>query len=358
MGQPLFSDALLSWYEKHGRHDFPWQQKRSLYRIWLAENMLQQTQVATVIPYYQRFLESFPDLSDLISASLDDVLVLWAGLGYYTRARNLHKAAQVIAREHHGCFPEQYEEVLALPGIGRSTAGAILAQALDQRYVILDGNVKRVLCRYFAIEGWPGKREVENTLWLKAEACTPHERPADYTQAIMDMGAIVCSRGVPACTVCPLQQGCQALNTGQVIKFPTPRPRKPLPVKATRMLLLTNGCGEILLEKRPPSGIWGGLWSLPEMELEQDIGAFCKSRWGYRTDSTEDIPGLRHTFSHYHLDITPCKVAVRDSETEVREPGLQQWCGINGIESLALASPVAGLIQQHFAKAQSGRNRE
>ena len=351
MEKSLFSDILLSWYEKHGRHDLPWQQDRTLYRVWLAEIMLQQTQVATVVPYYQRFIESFPDLSSLIAASLDDVLVLWAGLGYYTRARNLHKAARLIEQQHGGHFPEHFDEVLALPGIGRSTAGAILAQALDQHHVILDGNVKRVLCRYFAIEGWPGKREVENRLWLKAEECASRERSADYTQAIMDLGATVCSRGAPTCTVCPLLKGCLALSTQRVAEFPTPRPGKQLPVKATRMLLLTNACGEILLEKRPPSGIWGGLWSLPEMELGEDVEAVCRGRWGYETDSTEDIPGLRHTFSHYHLDITPCRVKLRDSETELREPGLQQWCDIHGMGALALATPVAGLLQKYLEKA-------
>jgi A/G-specific adenine glycosylase len=351
--QQDFSDKVLRWFDKHGRHDLPWQQKRTLYRVWLAEIMLQQTQVATVIPYYQRFLKSFPDLASLISASLDDVLVLWAGLGYYTRARNLHKAACVIDQQYQGHFPEQFEAVLALPGIGRSTAGAILAQALDQRHVILDGNVKRVLCRYFAIEGWSGRREVENRLWEEAEACTPHKSLADYTQAIMDLGATVCTRSAPACSACPLQQGCLAHDTKRVSELPTPRPRKQLPVKATRMLLLTNSCGEILLEKRPPSGIWGGLWSLPEMELEESIEVVCMRRWGYETDSSEDIPSLRHTFSHYHLDITPCRVKVRDSAIGVRDSGLQQWCDSAGIETLALAAPVAGLLQRHLTKVVS-----
>ena len=351
MNQAMFPDIVLRWYERHGRHDLPWQQDRNLYRIWLAEIMLQQTQVATVIPYYRRFLEAFPDLASLIAASLDDVLVLWAGLGYYTRARNLHKAAQLIEQEHGGHFPEQFDEVLALPGIGRSTAGAILAQALNQRHVILDGNVKRVLCRYFALEGWPGRREVENRLWDKAEACTPQQRAADYTQAIMDMGATVCTRSAPVCSDCPLQQTCAAYASHRVAELPTRRPGKQLPVRVTRMLLLTNEHGEILLEKRPPSGIWGGLWSLPEMELDENIEAVCRGRWGYETDSAEDVPGLRHTFSHYHLDITPCRVKIRYAQTELREPGTQQWCDGDDITALALATPIAGLLRKYLGSA-------
>lgn len=346
--QKLFSDAILSWYEKNGRHDLPWQQHRTPYRVWLAEIMLQQTQVATVIPYYQRFIESFPDLVSLINASLDEVLVLWSGLGYYSRARNLHKAARLIDQEHGGIFPEHFDELLALPGIGRSTAGAILAQANNQRHVILDGNVKRVLCRCFLIEGWPGKREVETRLWLKAEECTPYERPADYTQAIMDMGATVCTRSKPVCISCPLQEVCVAYRSQRVAELPTPRPKKHLPVKATRMLLLTNNDGEVLLEKRPPSGIWGGLWSLPEVKMDESIEDICRGRWGYEANSVEDEPGLRHTFSHYQLDITPCRVRVHYSGTALREPGQQQWCDIDDIGALALAAPVAGLLRKYL----------
>ena len=208
--ETVFADQVLSWFDQNGRHNLPWQQGRTLYSVWLAEIMLQQTQVATVIPYYQNFLAKFPDHASLAQAPLDEVLKLWAGLGYYTRARNLHKAAVVIDQQHNGLFPEQYEDVLALPGIGRSTAGAILAQVLGQRHAILDGNVKRVLSRYFEIDGWYGKKAVENILWDKAEICTPNIRLADYTQAMMDLGATVCTRSSPDCEQCPLMNSCLA----------------------------------------------------------------------------------------------------------------------------------------------------
>lgn len=232
MHQPAFADRLLTWFDRHGRHDLPWQHNRSLYRVWLAEVMLQQTQVATVIPYYQRFLHTFPDLGSLALASLDDVLAQWAGLGYYTRARNLHRAAQIIQAQQAGHFPQHYEDVLALPGIGPSTAGAILAQALGQRHTILDGNVKRVLCRHRAIEGWPGQREVEKQLWELADVLTPHQRVDDYTQAIMDLGATLCTRTSPGCEQCPLKADCRAFAESRVSLLPTPRPKKPCRYKA------------------------------------------------------------------------------------------------------------------------------
>lgn len=348
MTQPVFSERVLEWFRQYGRHDLPWQRERTLYRVWVAEIMLQQTQVATVIPYYERFLRKFPDLSHLIAASLDDVLVLWAGLGYYTRARNLYKAGQVIKAQYNGQFPQKFDDVLALPGIGRSTAGAILAQATGQRHVILDGNVKRVLSRYFAIEGWPGRRDVENVLWGKSEACTPDSELADYTQAMMDLGATVCVRRAPRCADCPLQANCQALQSQRTDELPASRPRKTLPVKATRLLLVMNEKGEVLLEKRPPSGIWGGLWSLPEVNLEESVEDVCRGRWGYSVSSVEDIAALRHTFSHFHLDITPCRVTVAAPEPRISEQNLQQWCNRRGLKALALAAPVAGLLQQHL----------
>ncbi len=342
-----FADQVLAWFDQHGRHDLPWQEERSLYRVWLAEVMLQQTQVATVIPYYQKFLSKFPDHTSLAKASLDEVLVLWAGLGYYTRARNLHKAATVIDQQHKGHFPEQFEEVLALPGIGRSTAGAILAQSLGQRYAILDGNVKRVLSRYFEIEGWSGKKAVENNLWQKAEACTPEYRLADYTQAMMDLGATICTRSSPDCQLCPLMENCQALKNQRVSELPTRKPKKELPVKTVRMLLLVNDEGETLLEKRPPTGIWGGLWSLPELALEEDVAQQCEQHWDYKIESPEDLTGFRHTFSHYHLDITPCRVQVVSILGKVQDSD-QQWCGADQLDGYALSTPVMKILQQHL----------
>lgn len=347
MAQVAFSDQVLVWFKKHGRHDLPWQQNRTLYKVWLAEIMLQQTQVATALPYYQRFLQQFPDLSSLVQASLDEVLMLWAGLGYYTRARNLHKAAVVIHQQYNDDFPEDFEEVLALPGIGRSTAGAILAQALGQRHAILDGNVKRVLCRYFAIEGWSGRSVVENQLWIKAEICTPHEKLADYTQAMMDLGATVCKRSSPECSLCPLQGGCKAYATHRVSELPTPKPRKVLPVKTTRMLLITNEEGAVMLEKRPPTGIWGGLWSLPEVALDECVEHVCLGRWGYRVQSVEHNPGLRHTFSHYHLDITPSRVTIEKSVDRIQDSDAVFWCTAEETQSRALSAPVARIINQY-----------
>ena len=343
-----FADRVLAWFDQNGRHDLPWQKNRNLYRVWLAEVMLQQTQVATVIPYYQKFLAKFPDQHCLAQAHLDEVLKLWAGLGYYTRARNLHKAAVMIEQQYQGQFPGQFEEVLALPGIGRSTAGAILAQALGQRHTILDGNVKRVLSRYFEVAGWAGKKAVENVLWQQAEACTPETRLADYTQAMMDLGATVCTRSSPNCEHCPLAQNCLALKNQRVNELPTPRPRKQIPVKTVRMLILTNKNGELLLERRPPTGIWGGLWSLPELALSEDVAHECEKRWGYAINAYKDQAGLRHTFSHYHLDITPCRVEVAVTLAKVREPGQQHWCDTNNYKDYALATPVVNILQQHL----------
>ena len=343
----VFAEKVLNWFDQHGRNDLPWQKDRSLYRVWLAEVMLQQTQVTTVIPYYQHFLSKFPELSDLAKASQDEVLKLWAGLGYYTRARNLHKAALVVDQQHQGQFPECFADVLALPGIGRSTAGAILAQSLGQRHAILDGNVKRVLSRYFEIEGWSGKKAVENNLWDKAELCTPNHQLADYTQAMMDLGAMVCTRSSPRCEQCPLKDDCLALKNQRVSELPARKPKKQLPVKAVRMLLLTNSKGEILLEKRPPTGIWGGLWSLPELEVEDDIAQQCEQRWGCRLKGMTDLSGFRHTFSHYHLDITPCRLQVLSVSGEVRESE-QQWCDASKADGYALATPVANILQQYL----------
>ncbi|MDH5710876.1 MAG: A/G-specific adenine glycosylase [Gammaproteobacteria bacterium] len=342
-----FARQVLDWFDQHGRHDLPWQQNRSLYKVWLAEVMLQQTQVATVIPYYQKFLTKFPSISSLASASLDDVLTLWAGLGYYSRARNLHMAAVIINQEYGGAFPQQFEEALALPGIGRSTAGAILAQSLGQRHAILDGNVKRVLSRYFEIEGWYGKKSVENKLWEKAEACTPNERLADYTQAMMDLGATVCTRSSPDCALCPLLRACRAYKNQRVNELPTRKPKKHLPVKNVRMLLLMNTEGHIMLEKRPPSGIWGGLWSLPELALDEDIAGQCELRWGCRIKNIEDQAEFRHTFSHYHLDITPCRVKVEAVAASVGD-NEQQWCNAGQVGSYAVATPVAKILRQNL----------
>jgi len=338
-----FSGRLLDWYKLHGRHDLPWQKKTSLYRTWVSEIMLQQTQVATVIPYFNKFMQRFPDITVLAQASQDDVLLHWAGLGYYSRARNLHKAARLIAEQHDGRFPQSYDDVLALPGIGPSTAGAILAQALGQRHAILDGNVKRVLARYQAVEGWPGQSLIEKQLWLWAEKYTPEQHVDDYTQAIMDLGATVCARATARCDVCPLMEGCQAYQTNRVAELPTRKPKKVLPVREKRLLIIRNEKGAYLMEKRPPAGIWGGLWSLPELAMDQLVAETVNQNWQLTVNDHSDLPVFRHTFSHFHLDITPCEVLVAPIVRVIADDGRYQWRA--DITQLALAAPVSTILQ-------------
>ncbi len=339
----LFARSLLRWYRQHGRHDLPWQQNKSLYRSWVSEIMLQQTQVATVIPYFERFMQRFPDINRLASASQDDVLLHWAGLGYYSRARNLHKAALIVAEQHQGQFPQQYDAVLALPGIGPSTAGAILAQASAQRHAILDGNVKRVLARYQAIEGWTGQRQVEKQLWQWAEAYTPEENVADYTQAIMDLGATVCTRSSAKCDMCPLMDGCKAYLQQRVSELPAKKPKKLLPVREKRLLIIRNDDGDYLMEKRPPAGIWGGLWSLPELAMHQSVDKAVKQIWQLTVSDYSDLPVFRHTFSHFHLDITPCEVCVEQRVRAIADDVQFQWRA--DLTQLALAAPVSAILQ-------------
>ncbi len=304
--------------------------------------MLQQTQVSTVIPYYQRFMASFPSVQALAAAHEDEVLHHWTGLGYYARARNLHRCAQIVSDELGGEFPNSVEELEQLPGIGRSTAGAIHAISRQQRALILDGNVKRVLSRLHCVEGWYGQSAVAKRLWQLADELTPQERPADYTQAIMDLGATVCTRSRPNCQQCPLLEQCQAYARGEVSTYPQGRPRKEKPVKQTCMLLLQNPAGEIWLEKRPPSGIWGGLWSLPETASQADVNVICNAL-GLHAEGSQALPAYRHTFSHYHLDIQPLLVSVAQATTMVKEAG-GQWYNPAAPSRLGLAAPVKRLL--------------
>ncbi len=348
MKNSTFSKQLLNWYSQHGRHNLPWQQDRSLYRVWISEIMLQQTQVATVIPYFERFMARFPSIEVLANAEQDEVLHLWTGLGYYARARNLHKTAQIIRDDYANQFPENFDEVLALSGIGRSTAGAILAQALGQRHVILDGNVKRVLTRIYAIEGWPGIKTIENQLWALAETLTPEKNLTDYTQAIMDLGATACARK-PDCTVCPVSAHCLAHKQDNVRDYPTPKKRKTLPVKATHMLIIKNNNGEILLEQRPPSGIWGGLWSLPEYKENnpaQSIENWCEHQLGLFIEKAESQPVFRHTFSHFHLDITPVLSQVKSPANHVMEASNRVWYNTHQPKPLGLPAPVVKILKR------------
>lgn len=333
---------IIAWQKKHGRHDLPWQGTRDAYAIWVAEVMLQQTQVATVIPYYGRFLTRFPDVAALAAAPLDEVLRLWSGLGYYSRARNLHRAAQRVMNERGGRFPRRFDEVAALPGVGRSTAAAICVFAYGARQAILDGNVKRVLARCFGITGYPGEKRVADRLWQCAERLLPRLRVESYTQGLMDLGATVCMRAKPRCAACPLRAGCVALRRGWIAKLPAARPRKPLPHKRTVMLALTHA-GEVLLEKRPPAGIWGGMWCLPEVGRSADLEAHCLRRFGAVIAGADRLPAIAHGFTHFKLDIRPLHVRVSAPAPHAAEPGVV-WLPLEEARTAAVPAPVRRIL--------------
>jgi len=343
------SPALLEWFDRAGRKHLPWQRNPTPYRVWVSEIMLQQTQVATVIPYYERFMERFPDVRALARAPLDEVLHLWTGLGYYARARNLHRAANVIETDFGGEFPRTFDAVLALPGIGRSTAGAILALSTQQRYPILDGNVKRVLTRYFGIAGFPGLPEIDAQLWHFADACTPRERVDAYTQAIMDLGATLCVRARPLCLACPLSVHCVARREGTQALLPTPRPKKLRPQKKAHVLIATRGDGAVLLEKRPPAGIWGGLWTLPQFENEDRLFEWLGQALfpsGYVTSNAQrTLSPYRHAFTHFDLELLPHVIATDFDTTRIAEEDRYQWFNPNDPARIGLAKPTVDLLK-------------
>jgi len=336
-----FAQRLVAWQQAHGRHSLPWQVSDP-YAVWLSEIMLQQTQVETVIPYFERFLARFPDLASLAAAPEDEVLALWSGLGYYARARNLHAAAKRVMHEHGGHFPGEFEAIQTLPGIGRSTAAAISAFAFGERRAILDGNVKRVFCRLFGVEGWPGEKSVENRLWELAETLLPKQDIKTYTQGIMDLGATLCRRTKPDCSNCPFTDNCVAHRQGRQGELPTARPCKDLPERETVMLVLRHA-GEILLQKRPPNGIWGGLWSLPECAADEDAVDAAR-RLGYKARPLESLPRLDHSFSHFRLAIHPQALAVATRPIVAQEPGLI-WLTIDEATQAALPAPVRRIIE-------------
>lgn len=338
-----FQQRLLAWFDQHGRKNLPWQQDINPYRVWLSETMLQQTQVATVIPYFLAFIDRFPNLEALAQAPIDDVLQRWAGLGYYARARNLHKAAQQIFAL--GKFPDTLEGLMNLPGIGQSTAGAILSIAFHNSHPILDGNVKRVLTRLYAISGWPGDSRVNKVLWAASAELTPLERVADYTQAMMDLGATLCTRSKPLCLACPVAEYCAANQTGTVSDYPTPKPPKTLPSKQSVWLVLHNPENAIYLEKRPPTGIWGGLWSFPEFASIADAQDWCLARH-MKISHRYTLPSKRHTFSHYHLDYTPLIIHLENPINNVMEAAQALWYNGAHSDGLGLATPVKALLQQ------------
>ncbi len=340
---------MLEWFDRHGRKDLPWQQSPTPYRVWVSEIMLQQTQVRTVIPYYQRFMQRFPDVAALAAADEDEVLQLWSGLGYYARARNLHKAARQVVDLHGGEMPCEQVALEALPGIGRSTAGAIRALACGEYAVILDGNVKRVLARYHAIDGWPGQARVAERLWSLAAGHTPRQRVADYTQAMMDLGAIVCTRSRPTCDRCPLKQGCAARASGDPTAWPHRKPKRGKPHRRSRMLLLRNGAGELLLQRRPSTGLWGGLWSLPQIDADEAPENWLRRELALVPTGIEPWPAFDHEFTHFRLTIEPLLIDVGESATGIKEmaPTPTLWYNTAHPAPGGLPAPVVNLIQQY-----------
>jgi len=343
-----FASRIIRWQQSHGRHALPWQVSRDPYRIWLSEIMLQQTQVATVIPYFERFIARFPSLPQLAEAHEDDVLTLWSGLGYYSRARNLHAAARIIVASHPEGFPETAEQIAQLPGVGRSTAAAVAALAFGQHCAILDGNVRRVLARHGGVTGWPGDKKVEAELWRLAESLLPpdtrHGTGAieTYTQGMMDLGALVCTRSQPACATCPLNTDCIAHAQQRTTELPAPRPKKPLPEKQIQMLLLLDR-GELLLEKRPTRGIWGGMWSLPELPIDHDPAQHCHEHFGFTPLSQQALPRLSHSFTHFKLHIQPVQLHLAP---RLSTPAGQIWLSPIDALGAALPTPIRKLVAQ------------
>ncbi|RRE06379.1 adenine DNA glycosylase [Klebsiella pneumoniae] len=342
-----FSAQVLDWYDKYGRKTLP-QIAKTPYKVWLSEVMLQQTQVTTVIPYFERFMARFPTVVDLANAPLDEVLHLWTGLGYYARARNLHKAAQQVATLHGGEFPRTFDEVAALPGVGRSTAGAILSLSLGQHYPILDGNVKRVLARCYAVSGWPGKKEVEKRLWDISEELTPAEGVERFNQAMMDLGAMVCTRSKPKCELCPLSNGCVAYANHSWAEYPGKKPKQTLPERTGYFLLMQHG-DEVFLSQRPPVGLWGGLFCFPQFADEAELREWLAQRQ-IKADNLTQLTAFRHTFSHFHLDIVPMWLTVHSCGACMDE-GNALWYNLAQPPSVGLAAPVERLLQQLKAGA-------
>jgi A/G-specific adenine glycosylase len=350
----FFSSALIAWQREHGRHGLPWQGAEA-YRVWLSEIMLQQTQVATVIPYYQRFVASFPTIAALAAAGEEQVLAHWSGLGYYARGRNLHRAARIVVSLHGGEFPCQFEQILALPGIGRSTAAAICALAFQQRHAILDGNVRRVLARYCGVSGSPASKPVEQLLWQHAEALLPEHDVAAYTQALMDMGATLCTRSRPRCVSCPVQGGCVAHQTGRVAELPAPRVRRAVPERQVDFLLAMHG-REIWLERRDPTGIWGGLWCMPQLEEGDEMLAEYAQRRNWQIIEQNTLPAFTHVFTHFKLHITPQLLRLADKPLGVQQSG-GRWLDAEEALRAAIPAPVRKLLASicYTGDAESAR---
>ena len=343
-----FTQRLLAWFAVHGRHTLPWQINPTPYRVWVSEVMLQQTQVATVIPYYERFMARFPDVQSLASAPLDEVLHLWTGLGYYARARNLRACAQTLTERFGGEFPERIDAVMTLPGIGRSTAGAILALARGQRHPILDGNVKRVLARVFGIGDDPSSKAALEILWAQSDACTPADNVAAYTQAIMDLGATVCTRARPACTLCPMNDGCVAAREGRQAELPGRKPKRTRPSREATLLIAQTGASgstAVLVERRPPSGLWGGLWSPPQFENETDALDWCQRELVDAAPDPQDLAPIDHAFTHFDLRLKPLMVRCRPKPV-ARDADDRRWYSLATPPRIGLPQPINQLFQR------------
>jgi A/G-specific adenine glycosylase len=338
-----FAARIVAWQRRHGRHDLPWQQSRDPYRIWLSEIMLQQTQVSTVLPYYERFLAVFPDVRSLAAAPIGRVLELWAGLGYYRRAHHLHAAARAVVDRHGGSFLRATEELAALPGVGRSTAAAIAAFAFGVRGAILDGNVKRVLARHRGIEGFPGEAAVDRRLWTAAEALLPARGIENYTQGLMDLGATVCTRSAPRCDACPVAEDCVARLRGSVDRLPSPRPRRSVPKRELNVLLIERA-GELLFERRPATGIWSGLWSLPELPVDADVTEALRGRFGIEAGAIDALAPIVHGFTHFTLTLHPLRIAVRRWRPRAESPDCF-WLARDDAMSAALPAPIKRLVR-------------
>ncbi len=346
--QPVknFAPRVLAWFDEHGRKTLPWQENKTPYRVWISEIMLQQTQVTTVIPYYHKFMASFPSVEALAQAEQDEVLAHWSGLGYYARARNMHKAAKMLVDEFDSEFPQSVEGVCELPGIGRSTAAAILSISRGVQAAILDGNVKRVLSRFHAVPTWPGEKKTENAMWELAESYMPSERCGDYTQAMMDLGATLCTRSKPQCLLCPLESDCEGRQTPDPTQFPIRKPKKAAkPEKSIQLLVLMNQQEQLLLEKRPQTGIWGGLWSLPELASDESIVLHIEQRFSTQVSSVIPLSSFRHTFSHYHLDISPSQIQMAAANW-IMEGDKYQWFSQQEALALGLPAPVRSILEK------------
>jgi len=336
-----FSVRLLCWWDENGRKDLPWQHPRTPYRVWVSEIMLQQTQVSTVIPYFERWMATFPDIRSLAEADLDDVMTRWSGLGYYARARNLHQAAIRCMEQHGGQLPREADDLADLPGIGQSTANAIVSQSTDQPAAVLDGNVRRVLARHAAVAGWSGKAAVQKQLWQEAEKRLPQTRGADYTQAVMDLGAMICTRSRPGCADCPVSKDCRALTLGRVQEFPSPKPATRVSDRTVHLLILRDDKGRVLMEKRPPAGIWGGLWCLPEGKTLEDVGASL----GIACSGVTTLPPFEHRLSHVRMNIIPALATAADAR-QVKCTPQHGWFDRRQQQALGLPRPVADLLEK------------